>query len=155
MAPYASLVARTLATVAPIAAPAVKAVLAEDLLKDVFDGEDAGHHAVLVGDDRQRGVAQAHVQQDGRQPAGGSDHQRRLPAIGHRDRFPRFGWLAETLLDVDHAGDFVAVGLVDRKAREARLLGQRRQVGQGGVFADVEDVAARHQDVQRGELAEA
>ncbi len=35
MAPYASLVARTLATVAPIAAPAVKAVLAEDLLKDV------------------------------------------------------------------------------------------------------------------------
>jgi hypothetical protein len=35
MAPYASLVARTLATLAPIAAPAVKAVLTEDLLKDV------------------------------------------------------------------------------------------------------------------------
>lgn len=129
--------------------------LADDLLEDVLDGEQARGAAVLVDRDGHVVVRALHLLEQLVEPLGVGDeaglvHQR----VDDGARAVRVHVPGHEVLDVDDADDVVD-GLVDhREPGEAGAQGQCEGLADGLGALDPDDLGARHHDLAGDGVAE-
>ena len=93
--------------------------VADDLLEHVLDGDQAGHAAVLVHDDRHVVAAGAEFAQQHVQALGLGHEDRRAQHLAHVERLLA-GVVAQQVLGEQHADHVVAVLADHREARVRR-----------------------------------
>lgn len=107
--------------------------LAQYLLDDVLDGDDAGGPAVLVDHHRHRATRPLELDQKGVEVHRLGDHLGGRGEGRHRHPVALVDRHGEGVLDEGDADDGVQVALVDREAGVSGLHRQATQVVHGGV----------------------
>ncbi|CAM5437629.1 hypothetical protein STENM36S_08984 [Streptomyces tendae] len=127
--------------------------LADELLDDVLQGDDAGRAAVLVDHDRD-GLLAAQPGEQRPYGQGLGDEQRRAGDPACRGAQPVVHGDREGVLEVDHADDLVDLLPVDGEAGQPGGTGQVDDVLGGGRGVQGADLHARGHDVLGGQFAE-
>src|SRR5262245_11520725 len=131
--------------------------LADDLLQDVLDRDDAGGAAVLIDDDHHVDLVDLHLSQhvvdglgvgyEGRRP-----HHRLDPLGGFA--FVVFVGAARQVLDVDDPDDIILTLTNDRDPREAAAKGERKCLAECLVPFDEDHVGPRNHDLAGDRVTE-
>ncbi len=129
--------------------------IADDLLDQVLERDEALGARIFVEHDRQMDVLLPHVGEQIERAArhrrverlaDEASERRRMLGAGREDR--------EDVLDMDHADDRIEIVAIDRQAAVAGLGEQLDEVGERRLLLDRDDVGARHADIACVPLAE-
>ena len=132
--------------------------LADDLLDQILDGDEAVDAAELVDDEDEMLARQAHLQQQVEDAHGGCHEedlaQIRLQIEGRVFDAGTAGPRRQQILDVDEADDIVEGFAIDRQARMAMGAELAQQVFIADVLGHGGDVGARNHDIAGGNIAQ-
>ena len=132
--------------------------LADDLLDQILDGDEAVDAAELVDDEGEMLARQAHLQQQVEDAHGGCHEQDlaqiRLQIEGRMFDAGAAGPRRQQILDVDEADDVVEGLAIDRQARMAMGAELAQQIFIADVLGHGGDVGARNHDIAGRDIAQ-
>src|SRR6056297_2995508 len=127
--------------------------LADDLLDDVLEGDDALDAAVFVHDNREVDLLAAEGLQQRFHRLGFRHEIGRPRDVAHGEGL-RLADETQNFLDMNNADDLVEVAVINRKAGMAGLGADLDQLTERGIDSDADDLGARHHDIAHPDLGQ-